>query len=99
MGSVEHEDNHLRRRIRSVRHYGGPRPAAGTNDRWARGDLHPAARRHHCDQFFYKQSVYDPSDNKIGDVDDVLIDKEGRVTAGESLAAEIELEKAIAAAG
>ena len=30
---------------------------------------------------FYKQNVYDPSDNKIGDVDDVLIDKEGRVTA------------------
>ena len=30
---------------------------------------------------FYKQSVYDPSDNEIGDVDDALIDKEGRVTA------------------
>jgi sporulation protein YlmC with PRC-barrel domain len=30
---------------------------------------------------FYKQNVYDPSDNKIGDVDDVLIDKEGNVTA------------------
>ena len=30
---------------------------------------------------FYKQNVYDPSDNKIGDIDDVLIDKEGRVTA------------------
>jgi sporulation protein YlmC with PRC-barrel domain len=30
---------------------------------------------------FYKQNVYDPSDNKIGDVDDVLIDKDGRVTA------------------
>ena len=30
---------------------------------------------------FYKQNIYDPSDNKIGDVDDVLIDKEGRVTA------------------
>jgi sporulation protein YlmC with PRC-barrel domain len=30
---------------------------------------------------FYKQAVYDPSDHKIGDVDDVLIDKEGRVTA------------------
>jgi hypothetical protein len=28
---------------------------------------------------FYKQSVYDPSDNKIGD--HALIDKEGRVTA------------------
>jgi sporulation protein YlmC with PRC-barrel domain len=30
---------------------------------------------------FYKQSVYDPSDNKIGGIDDVLIDKEGLVTA------------------
>src|SRR6202023_758562 len=30
---------------------------------------------------FYKQPVYDPADNKIGDVDDVLIDKEGKVTA------------------
>ena len=29
----------------------------------------------------YKQNVYDPSDNKIGDIDDVLIDKEGKVTA------------------
>jgi len=30
---------------------------------------------------FYKQNVYDPSDNKIGDIDDLLIDKEGKVTA------------------
>ena len=30
---------------------------------------------------FYKQNVYDPSDNKIGVVDDLLIDKEGHVTA------------------
>jgi sporulation protein YlmC with PRC-barrel domain len=30
---------------------------------------------------FYKQNVYDPADNKIGDIDDMLIDKEGRVTA------------------
>jgi sporulation protein YlmC with PRC-barrel domain len=30
---------------------------------------------------FYKQNVYDPSDNTIGDIDDMLIDKEGRVTA------------------
>jgi sporulation protein YlmC with PRC-barrel domain len=30
---------------------------------------------------FYKQNVYDPSDNKIGGFDDILIDKEGRVTA------------------
>jgi sporulation protein YlmC with PRC-barrel domain len=30
---------------------------------------------------FYKQSVYDTSKNKIGSVDDVLIDKQGKVTA------------------
>jgi len=30
---------------------------------------------------FYKQNVYDPSDNKIGGVDDVLIDADGHVTA------------------
>jgi sporulation protein YlmC with PRC-barrel domain len=30
---------------------------------------------------YYKQNVYDPSDSKIGEISDVLIDKEGRVTA------------------
>ena len=30
---------------------------------------------------FYKQNVYDPSNNKIGDIDDVLIDKAGNVSA------------------
>jgi sporulation protein YlmC with PRC-barrel domain len=30
---------------------------------------------------YYKQDVYDPSDAKIGTINDVLIDKEGRVTA------------------
>ena len=30
---------------------------------------------------FYKQNVYDPSDNKIGEIDDVLVDKQGSVTA------------------
>ncbi|MGY8681956.1 PRC-barrel domain-containing protein [Bradyrhizobium sp. UFLA05-153] len=29
---------------------------------------------------YYKQSVYDPKENKIGDVDDVLVDKAGKVT-------------------
>jgi sporulation protein YlmC with PRC-barrel domain len=29
---------------------------------------------------WYKQSVYDPSDNKIGEIMDVLIDKSGKVT-------------------
>ncbi|HLH96025.1 MAG TPA: PRC-barrel domain-containing protein [Xanthobacteraceae bacterium] len=30
---------------------------------------------------FYKQSVYDPSDNKIGDISDLLIQKDGKVVA------------------
>lgn len=30
---------------------------------------------------YYKQDVYDRSDNKIGSVDDVLIDRDGHVTA------------------
>ena len=29
---------------------------------------------------YYKQAVYDSSQNKIGDVDDVLVDKAGKVT-------------------
>jgi sporulation protein YlmC with PRC-barrel domain len=29
---------------------------------------------------YYKQSVYDPKESKIGDVDDVLMDKSGKVT-------------------
>jgi hypothetical protein len=30
---------------------------------------------------YYKQDVYDRSDNKIGTIDDVLIDKQGKITA------------------
>jgi sporulation protein YlmC with PRC-barrel domain len=30
---------------------------------------------------WYKQSVYDPSNNKIGEVMDVLLDKSGKVTS------------------
>jgi sporulation protein YlmC with PRC-barrel domain len=30
---------------------------------------------------YYKQDVYDPADAKIGTINDVLVDKEGRVTA------------------
>jgi sporulation protein YlmC with PRC-barrel domain len=30
---------------------------------------------------WYKQSVYDPSDAKIGEVNDVLVDHDGRITA------------------
>jgi sporulation protein YlmC with PRC-barrel domain len=30
---------------------------------------------------WYKQSVYDPSDSKIGEIMDVLIDRSGKVTA------------------
>jgi hypothetical protein len=30
---------------------------------------------------FYKQNVYDRADNKIGDVDDLLVDQQGHITA------------------
>ena len=30
---------------------------------------------------YYKQSVYDPSDSKIGEISDVLLNKEGKVDA------------------
>jgi sporulation protein YlmC with PRC-barrel domain len=30
---------------------------------------------------WYKQNVYDPGDNKIGEIEDVLLDREGRVAA------------------
>jgi sporulation protein YlmC with PRC-barrel domain len=29
---------------------------------------------------YYKQAVYDPKENKIGDIDDVLVDPAGKVT-------------------
>jgi hypothetical protein len=28
---------------------------------------------------YYKQSVYDPMDRKIGDIDDILVDKDGKI--------------------
>jgi sporulation protein YlmC with PRC-barrel domain len=30
---------------------------------------------------WYKQNVYDPSNNKIGEIEDVLIDKSGKISA------------------
>ena len=30
---------------------------------------------------YYKQNVYDPSKNTVGKIDDVLIDKSGKITA------------------
>jgi sporulation protein YlmC with PRC-barrel domain len=30
---------------------------------------------------YYKRNVYDPQDNKIGDIKDVLVDRDGKVTA------------------
>jgi sporulation protein YlmC with PRC-barrel domain len=29
---------------------------------------------------YYKQAVYDPKENKIGDIEDVLVDKSGKIT-------------------
>jgi sporulation protein YlmC with PRC-barrel domain len=33
------------------------------------------------DTDWYKQNVYDPNENKIGDIKDVLVDKSGKVVA------------------
>jgi sporulation protein YlmC with PRC-barrel domain len=33
----------------------------------------------HCTNY-YKQAVYDPKESKIGDIDDVLVDKSGKIT-------------------
>jgi sporulation protein YlmC with PRC-barrel domain len=30
---------------------------------------------------WYKQNVYDPNDNKIGEIEDVLVDRDGKATA------------------
>jgi sporulation protein YlmC with PRC-barrel domain len=30
---------------------------------------------------WYKQNVYDPSNNKIGEIEDVLVDKSGKISA------------------
>ena len=30
---------------------------------------------------WYKQNVYDPNDNKIGEIMDVLVDREGKIAA------------------
>jgi len=75
-----YEKDHPNRRVRNGHQYRGLSAAAGANDLWARPDLHRIAGGTTVTNF-YKQNVYDPSDNKIGDVDDVLIDKEGHVTA------------------
>ena len=48
--------------------------------RRSNGDLPPPAGRHHCDQFLQAECLR-PVGYKIGGVDDILIDKEGRVTA------------------
>ena len=29
---------------------------------------------------YYKQAVYDPKESKIGEIDDVLVDKSGKIT-------------------
>ena len=30
---------------------------------------------------WYKQPIYDPADNRIGEIDDVLLDKQGKIAA------------------
>jgi sporulation protein YlmC with PRC-barrel domain len=39
-----------------------------------------SCRKLDSEQLYYKQAVYDPKESKIGDIDDVLLDKSGKVT-------------------
>jgi sporulation protein YlmC with PRC-barrel domain len=41
----------------------------------------PGASKDFTVSNYYKQDVYDRSDNKIGTIDDVLIDRDGRITS------------------
>ncbi len=58
---------------------------AVAQNRDAANNANAAAGGSPAEQFtvtnYYKQDVYDKADNKIGTVDDVLIDKQGRITA------------------
>jgi hypothetical protein len=57
-------------RIRNGRlEFGGLCAAAGVNYHWACPNFHSVTSGITVTNF-YKQTVYDPSDNKIGDIDD-----------------------------
>jgi sporulation protein YlmC with PRC-barrel domain len=75
-----YEKDHPNRRVRNGRQYRGLSAAAAPMTSGP-AQIFTALPAGTTVTNFYKQNVYDPSDNKIGDVDDVLIDKEGHVTA------------------
>ena len=62
-------------------------PAAGrsgcnqTKRRSSRRDPYEPAGQSTTVTHWYKQNVYDPADNKIGEIMDVLVDRDGKITA------------------
>ena len=79
-GADQHEKNRPNYRICNGCQYRGHCTATGADD-FGPAEIFTRLPAGTTVTNFYKQNVYDPSDNKIGEVDDVLIDKEGRVTA------------------
>ena len=70
-------------------------PARACNDRWRRTDNATHARANipaaqvltsmpanaATITHWYKQPVYDPSDNRIGEIEDVLVDRDAKIVA------------------
>jgi sporulation protein YlmC with PRC-barrel domain len=54
--------------------------AAGITTAYAATTMSTAPAQSSTITNYYKQSVYDPKQSKIGDVDDVLVDQSGKVT-------------------
>ncbi len=55
--------------------------AATTGPAFAAADMMGTIPNGKTIQNYYKQSVYDPSNNKIGSIDDVVVNDGGQVTA------------------
>ena len=54
--------------------------AAGISSAYAATTMTNAPAQSTTVTNYYKQSVYDPKQSKIGDVDDVLVDQSGKIT-------------------
>ena len=80
---AKHEKDHLDNRSNRIRNgdqCSGLGAAASANGFWV-SKIFTEMPAGTTVTNFYKQTVYDPADNKIGDIDDVLIDKAGNVSA------------------
>jgi len=56
-------------------------PVAATAPAFAAAEMMTAAPAGKTIQNYYKQSVYDPQNNKIGTIDDVVVNDSGQISA------------------